>query len=141
MSDNPQFRFQTLHPEALMTNAQRSLACWSRAWTQLAQGVMSAGAAQMDVARSLCAVQPIDWEQLSSPAASATAPAAAAHQYLDGAKTRLGLALGPYRRSSDVLTESLFSAAETLLAGIGESPRAAEAAPEPEVRAPSRKAA
>jgi hypothetical protein len=143
MSENLQFRFQNFQPEAMMATTQRSLACWSRAWSQLAQGMMSASAAQMEVARSLCTVQPIDWEQLSSPAASATAPAAAAHWYLDGAKTRFGLAIGAYRRSSDVLADSLFSAAATLLAGIEEAPLAAapELPQQSEPRAVNRKAA
>ncbi len=103
----------SFHPETVAAAAQNRLACLSRAWTQMAQGMMAAGIAQMDVARSLYTT-PSDLEQVFRQ----QNPSDAAHQWLNGAQARFNTAMKQYRAINDELTRTVFSAAETLVDGL-----------------------
>jgi hypothetical protein len=114
MADAQGVSLAGLRPDAAMATAQRSLACWSRAWTQVAQGMFSASMAQMDLARSLYGTDPADWKLMTDPTASREAM----HRYLGTARTRLEANLRDYRRINDELGERLFAAAEDLMLGM-----------------------
>ena len=103
----------SFHPETAAVAAQQRLACWSRAWTQMAHGMMAAGIAQMDVARSMYTA-PSDWEQVFRQ----QNPSDAAHQWLDGAQSRFNTAIKQYRAINDELTKTVFGAVETLVDGL-----------------------
>ena len=103
----------SFHPETVAAAAQNRLACLSRAWTQMAHGMMAAGIAQMDVARSLYTT-PSDFEQVFRQ----QNPTDAAHQWLNGTQARFNTALKQYRAINDELAKTVFSAAETLVDGL-----------------------
>ena len=114
MADTHGNSLADLRPDAAMATAQRSLACWSRAWTQVAQGMLSASMAQMDLARSMYGTDPADWKLMTDPIASRET----IHRRLDNARAGLEANLRDYRRINDELGERLFAAAEDLMLGM-----------------------
>jgi hypothetical protein len=114
MADIQGVSLAALRPDAAISTAQRSLACWSRAWTQVAQGMLSASMAQMDLARSMYGTDPADWKLMTDPVASRET----IHRRLDRARARLEANVRDYRRINDELGEKLFAAAEDLMLGM-----------------------
>ncbi len=100
--------------EASLANAQEGIACWSRAYTQVAQGLMNAGLAQLNLATSMCAVPPSEWERVVRPTTSHEA----LHRSVHTAQSRLITALKAYRQINDTFASELFAAADSLLEGM-----------------------
>lgn len=94
-----------------VAGTQRRLTCWSRAWTDVAQGLMNAGIAHLNLTRSMMTLTPEEWQHASRPPASREA----LHQVLQDAHTRAMAARDGYRRINDDLTATLFAAADTLV--------------------------
>jgi hypothetical protein len=112
--------------ETPIAAAQNGLACWSRAWAQVAHGFMAAGLAQIELARAVYAVAPIDPANVL-PNHDARA---AGREWVHGAHARFETAVNGYRRINDELAATLFSAAEGLIEGLpDETHDAAAAAP------------
>ncbi|MBS0561156.1 MAG: hypothetical protein JSR21_14000 [Proteobacteria bacterium] len=102
---------RVMAPEAMMASAQNRLAGWSRAWTQVAHGMMVASLAQMDAARALFIVNPADLMQLGAQ----DAPAEAAHHRLEAAREHFQAAVKACRAANDELADTMFRAAESLI--------------------------
>jgi hypothetical protein len=100
--------------ELPMAAAQNGLACWSRAWTQVAHGFMSAGLAQFDLARAIYAVAPLDLTKVEPDHRARTA----GREWVHGAHARFDTAVTGYRRINDELAATLFSASESLMQGL-----------------------
>ncbi len=108
----------TLRPETVLAGAQRGLACWSQACTEVAHGLMAASMAQLEVARSLYAAEAGDWGAM---AARAT-PHEAGEHLISNARARYDAAVNAYRKINDDLAAHLFKAAETLMSGVTDAP-------------------
>lgn len=119
MSDMTSSTAPLLRPESAIANAQRGLACWSKAYTELAHGLMTSGMAQLELARSLYASEAGDWSSMKLPASPHDAAASA----VAAARTRYDSAVQACRKINDDLTEHFFTAAETL-ADVWEEPSA-----------------
>jgi hypothetical protein len=128
----PLFGRDFLRPETTIAAAQNGLACWARAWTQVAHGFMSAGMAQIELARTVCSIAPVDWTN--------TIPnhglRAAGREGVHAAHTRFDTVLHGYGRITGELAANLFSAAESLVEGLPDRSHddaaATETAPAPE---------
>lgn len=88
--------------------SQHALACWSRAWTQLAHGMMGAATAQIDFAR-----------EVLRPAAQGAGvqfsdPRTAAHAWVHLHQERFEKGVKMLRKMNDELAASMFAAADTL---------------------------
>ncbi len=96
--------------------AQNALLCWSRAWSQLADGMMGAASAQIDWAGA--------W--LRPPADPGLLeirdPHAAALEWVRASEARFGEGVRAMRRVNDHLSAAWFGAAGTLADGIEASP-------------------
>ncbi len=110
-------------PERVFALAQRNMARWSRAYAEIARGVMAAEIAQIDLVRAM--VDAVNWPG----AVPGTNPQAASRDALDAAKARLETTTRGFRRINDALTESLFAAATTLVEDIGAELGTPDAAP------------
>ena len=98
-------------PEAVVALTQQGLACWFRAWTQITHGLMAASMARAELARSLWATSPADWER----ALHAKSPGGPALQGLHTARSAFETAVKGSRRINDELAASFFAATESLL--------------------------
>jgi len=109
----PDAQFQ---PELTFAAAQRGFTCWSRAATQVMSGLMSASMAQLDLARSVYAVAPVD--------TAATLPSHGLHaaclEWIKNAHSRFDTAVKGYRQINDELMATLFSAAETVMDAVAD---------------------
>lgn len=121
----PSFPTGSFHPEIAMATAQNGLACWSRACTQLANGLMSAGMAQIDLARSIYATEPSEWAHMVAPGNSQDI----AHRWLHATKVKYDVAVKGYRRINDTLAANYFTAAESLMDGFGDEAKNGAIAP------------
>ncbi len=107
----PFLRLEALGQKAPIAAAQEALACWSRAWTQVAHGLMTAGIAQVDLARSTYAVAPIDWANVISSGGMREG----SRERLHTAQARFETAVKGYRHINDEFLATLFGAAESLI--------------------------
>jgi hypothetical protein len=105
-----------------LPDAQHSIECVSRALTQMTEGFVSAGLAQMDLARVLITA-PEGWSQ-----AQAGDPSDVAHHWLKTTALRFDTTVRTYRKINDDLTASLFAAADSFWAAAGEAERKAPGA-------------
>ena len=103
--------------EAVLAGAQHRFACWSRAWTQMAHGMMTAGIAQTELARTMLAVDPGQWGQ----GVRAGASGEDARQWLQSTEQKFHEAVLGYRKVNDELARSVFRAAASLIDGIGQA--------------------
>jgi hypothetical protein len=124
MSDEQGFSFPTLRPEATIATAQHGLTCFSRAWTQVVHGLMSANMAHVELARAIYADAPTAWQQASPPHDVHEA----AQRNLEVAKLRFDTAVSGYRRINDELAATFFAVASSLVDGLGAAPASAKAA-------------
>lgn len=99
-----------IRPEVAIAGARRGLACWSRAYTEFAHGLMEASLAQFDLARSIYGTQAAEWHV--PPTAR---PHDAALRSLTGMHARYDMAVAAYRQINDRLAEHVFAAAEALM--------------------------
>ncbi|GAN76493.1 hypothetical protein [Acidisphaera rubrifaciens] len=113
-----------IRPEAAIAGAQRGLACWSRAYTELAHGLMEASLAQFDLVRSIYGSRAAEW---SVPPTAR--PHDAALRSLTGMHARYDITVDAYRRINDRFAEHVFAAAEALVDAFedGTAPLAATA--------------
>jgi hypothetical protein len=123
MENNAGTALSAFRPEAGMAAMQNGLACWSRAWTQLAEGMMQAGVAQMELAQSMSATDPGSWMHTADP----THPRAAARALFNTSKAKYEAAVRSYRQINDTLMASLFTAADSVLEGLSAGAGAEEA--------------
>jgi hypothetical protein len=86
--------------------AQNGLVCLSKAWTVMAHGMMAAGTAEIDLARSLCAATVADLPKMTEPHSM---PEAMGHM-MQSAKSKYDHAIGAQRRANDAFAEAMFSA-------------------------------
>ncbi|GLR66888.1 hypothetical protein GCM10010909_15680 [Acidocella aquatica] len=110
-ADSPR---QTFRPEMVFTIAQKNASCWSRAYTHLLEGFMSAASAQADLARTMLTTEHAEWPGIinSGNASEVT------HRWLTGNKKQLDAMRRKYRQIDDGLTASFFAAADSLLEGL-----------------------
>jgi len=101
-------------PEATLAEAQNGFACWSRTSTQVTHGLMSAGMAQIDLARAIYAAAPADWQH----AIPDHGRRKAAGRLLHTAQVRFDTVVNGSRQINDNLAASFFGAAETLVDGL-----------------------
>ncbi len=119
MADEMGLSFPSLRSELMTASAQHGLACWSRAWTQMAQGLMAASVKQLELTRTLYATNPAKWITVAQPGN----PHDAALDGLHTAKASFDKTMQGYRHINDELVGSLFMAAESLVDGLsGELP-------------------
>ncbi|MBU6498475.1 MAG: hypothetical protein KGJ41_15185 [Rhodospirillales bacterium] len=114
MSDKQSVAVPAFGPEATLASAQHHLASLSTAWTRLAHGVMAASVAQVELARSMAALSPQDWEGLMHPAN----PQDAAQQWLHATRARLERLTAGARQINDELVANLFTVAEGLVQAL-----------------------
>jgi len=112
-------------PEAMLGDAQHRLAGVSRAWTQLAHGMMTAQLGHLEAMRALCAPNPGD---LAQPALG-TPGRVAAHQRLEAAWAHYEAAVKAWRDANDELARCVFSATESMIDTMPEDAPPADAAP------------
>ena len=86
--------------------AQNGLVCLSKAWTVMAHGMMAAGTAEIDLARTLCAATVADLPKMTEPHSM---PEALGHM-MQSAKSKYDHAIGAQRRANDAFAEAMFSA-------------------------------
>jgi hypothetical protein len=91
--------------------AQASLANFSRACGHVTRGMMAASVAQMELTRSLYAVNPSEWTEVAKPGASREA----IRHWLHQNETKFESAVHTYRRINDELIASFFEAADSLM--------------------------
>jgi hypothetical protein len=91
---------------------QQGLACWSRAWTQLAHGMMSVTTAQIDFAREV--LRPTSQNETLQ----FRDPHVAAHAWVRLSRKRFEEGVKLVRRMNDELAASVFAAADTLADGF-----------------------
>src|SRR5271165_2077711 len=108
----------TLRPETVLAGAQRGLACWSQACTEVARGLMAASMAQLEVARSLYAAEAGDLTAM----ATHTKPHEAGEHLISNARARYEAAVNAYRKINDDLAAHVFKAAETLMGALTDEP-------------------
>ncbi|HKM64053.1 MAG TPA: hypothetical protein VJY39_16340 [Acidisphaera sp.] len=108
----------TLRPETVLAGAQRGLACWSKACTEVAHGLMAASMAQAEVARSLYAAEAGDWTAMATHAK----PHEAGEHLISNSRARYEAAVNAYRKINDDLAAHVFKAAETLMGALTDEP-------------------
>lgn len=99
-----------IRPEAAIAGAQRGLACWSRAYTEFAHGLMEASLAQFDLVRSIYGTRQGEWTM--PPTAR---PHEAVLRSLTGMHARYDMAVAAYRQINDRMADHVFAAAEALM--------------------------
>ena len=109
---------EPIRPEALIADAQHLLACWSRAWTQVTHGMMSASMAQVELVRAIYAPAPQDWARMVHSGVSREA----ARDALQTIRVKWGGTLDAYRKINDELADAMFCAANSLLDGRADTP-------------------
>ncbi len=113
-----------IRPEAAIAGAQRGLACWARAYTEFAHGLMEASLAQFDLVRSIYGTRQGDW---TMPATAR--PHDAALRSLTGMHARYDMTLAAYRQINDRLADHVFAAAEALMDAFEDGAAPAVAGP------------
>jgi hypothetical protein len=111
MPEIREYSLAILPPEAVIADAHRRLAGWSRAWTQVLHGLMTAGFAQIDMARALYPTNPAEW----MPFTVGEMPRETALREVETARARFNLAVRRTRHANDELYADLFGAAECLI--------------------------
>lgn len=100
--------------EALVSGAQVRFANFSKAWTQLAHGMLTASLAEAELVRAALGSDPLHlatgWQAgMSREQAQA---------WLEGTRRRYDDAMQAWRRLNDEHAKSVFAAAETLIEGF-----------------------
>lgn len=95
------------------TKAGIGVTGWSKAWSQVAQGMMAASMAQVELARTLWANQPATWQQTTG----AGTPVEIARHLLQTSWSNFELGVKGARRINDELAATMFAAAEAVLEG------------------------
>jgi hypothetical protein len=106
-----------------MPDPQHSMSCVSRALSQLTQGFVSAGLAQLDLARTLITTAPEGWTEVQTGD-----PSDVAHHWLKTSALRFDTTVKTYRKINDDLAASLFAAADSFWDAASEPVQAAPAA-------------
>src|SRR5271166_1429411 len=108
----------TLRPDMMLAGTQHGLACWSQACAEIAQGLMAAGMASVELANTLYGVEAGDWATMTGR----VHPHEAGERFVSTARARYEAALKAYRKINDDLAAHVFKAAETLTSGLTDEP-------------------
>lgn len=114
MSETSKKPQQAIGPEAALAAVQNGAACWSRAFSHLTEGFVTAAKAQVALASQVFASEPNGWFQ---PITSDTAGDVMGH-WLASNKAKQEVLLQGFRRINDDLTSCFFAAAEDLVEGL-----------------------
>jgi hypothetical protein len=111
MSKNP---LQAIRPDVALAAAQNGAACWSRAFSHLTEGFMTAAKAQATLASQVFTAEPNGSFRPITPDIASDLT----REWLAGNKAKQDVLLQGFRRINDDLTACFFAAAEDLTEGL-----------------------
>lgn len=114
MSETTKPPSQVIRPETALAVAQNGAASWSRAFSHLTEGFLSAARAQAELTHQVFATEPTNWLRPVTPDNASEVT----RQWLSSSKAKRDALLKGYRQISDDLTASFFAAADDLAEGL-----------------------
>lgn len=114
MSEPTTSPIQAIRPEAAFAAVQNGAACWSRAFSHLTEGVMTAAKAQAALAREILKPEPDGWLKPITPENAVQIT----HEWLARNKARRETLLHGFRQINDDLTACCFMVADDLAEGL-----------------------
>lgn len=102
------------HHEAAFAASQHATECWSRAFSHLSEGLMTAAKAQTALATEVFKSEPNGWLRPITPDNAAEVT----HEWLASRRARRDILLHGIRQIRDDLTACFFTVAEELTEGL-----------------------